>query len=72
MIGIDMKVRFVPSFRDSTVMTPEERKEATVTGTVVYINYEHKMFMVEFEDNGAVFKESFKFSDCGKTVTVCG
>lgn len=72
MIGIDMKAWFVPSYRDSACMTPEERKAATVMGTIVYINYEHKYFTVEFEDGGATFKESFNFSDCGKTVRVRG
>lgn len=72
MIAIDMKAWFVPAFRESTVMTPEERKAATVMGTVVYVNYAHKTFMVEFEDGGGVFKETFKFADCGKTVRVRG
>lgn len=72
MIGIDMKAWFVPSFRDSAIFTPAERKAASVMGTIVYVNYEHKTFMVEFEDNGAIFKETFRFSDCGKSVRVRG
>lgn len=72
MIGIDMKAWFVPSYRDSAIFTPAERKAASVMGTIVYVNYAHKTFMVEFEDNGAMFKESFKFSDCGKAVRVRG
>jgi hypothetical protein len=72
MIGIDMKAWFVPSFRDSDKMTPAERKAAKVMGTIVYINYAHKTFLVEFEDGGETFKETFKFCDCGKTVRVRG
>jgi hypothetical protein len=72
MIGIDMKAWFVPSFRDSDKLTPAERKAATIMGTIVYINYAHKYFTVEFEEGGKVFKESFNFSDCGKTVRVRG
>lgn len=72
MIGIDMKAWFVPSFRDSDKLTPAERKDATIMCTIVYINYAHKFFTVEFEESGKVFKESFNFSDCGKTVRVRG
>jgi hypothetical protein len=72
MIGIDMKAWFVPSFRDSVTLTPEERKAATVMGNIVSVNYAHKTFLVEFEDSGATFKETFNFSDCGKTVRVRG
>ena len=72
MIGIDMKAWFVPSFRDSEKFTPAERKAATIMGSIVYVNYAHKVFTVEFEDNGVAFRESFNFSDCGKTVRVRG
>ena len=72
MIAIDMKAWFVPSFRDIEKLTPAERKAATVMGTIVYVNYAHKTFLVEFEDGGATFKETFNFSDCGKTVRVRG
>jgi hypothetical protein len=72
MIGIDMKAWFVPSFKDSDKLTKEERRAATVMGDIVYVNYAHKYFTAEFEDRGAKFKESFNFSDCGKTVRVRG
>lgn len=72
MIGVGMKAWFVPSYRDNDKFTPEERKYSKVMGTIVYINYEHKYFTVEFEDGGVTSKESFNFSDCGKTVRVRG
>lgn len=72
MIGIDMMARFVPSFLDSKIMTPEERRAAMVRGNIVYVNYARKYFTVEFESNGVKFLESFNFVDCGKTVHVRG
>lgn len=72
MIGIDMKAWFVPAHMDSPVMTPKERKEATVMGNIVYVNYAHKIFTVEFPAGSKLLKETFNFSDCGKTVTVRG
>lgn len=71
MIGIDMLAWFVPSFVP-TPTSAEERKAATVRGHIVYVNYAHKVFMVEWEDGGNTFRESFNFSDCGKSVRVRG
>lgn len=72
MIAIDMMARFVPSFVDSSKLTPEERRVATVRGNIIYVNYAHKYFTVEYESKGVTYKESFNFSDCGKTVHVRG
>ncbi len=72
MITVDMKAWFVPACLGSVTMTPEEKRESTVMGSVVYVNYAHKYFTVEYERKGITFKESFKFVDCGKSVTVRG
>lgn len=72
MIGIDMKAWFVPSFMESDVLTPEERKERTVRGDIIYVNYAHKIFTVAFEAGDKVLKETFNFVDCGKSVRVRG
>lgn len=72
MIGIDMMARFVPSFMESDKLTPEERRELKVWGKIIYVNYAHKYFTVEYNWKGETFKESFNFSDCGKTVHVRG
>lgn len=72
MIGEGMKVRFVPSFNDSVTYTPEERRAATITGTVVYINWVHKCLWVEFDCGGTKQREAFSFMDIGTAVTVCG
>ena len=72
MIGIDMLAWFVPSFMESDKYTPEERRALKVRGTIIYVNYAHKYFTVEYKWKGETFKESFSFSDCGKTVHVRG
>lgn len=72
MIGEGMIVRFVPSFNDSDKYTPAERKAATITGKIDYINWEHRYFTAGWMASGARNRESFKFSEIGKKVKVCG
>ena len=72
MICVDMMARFVPSFMPSGKLEPEEHKARLVRGTIVYVNYAHKYFTVEWEKDGVKYLESFKFVDCGKTVYVRG
>ena len=40
-----------------------------VTGTVVYVNYDHEWFLVEYGEHQ---RTSFKFVDIGREVTICG
>ena len=72
MIAVDMYARFIPSYLSRPIMTTEEKVEATVRGHIVYVNYAHKYFTVEYERNGITYKESFNFTDCGKSVHVRG
>lgn len=72
MMGIGMKVRFVPYFNDSERLTASERRDATLTGKVVYINWEHRWFTVGWTAHDFKFRESFKFSEMGKKVKACG
>jgi plastocyanin len=72
MIGIGMKVRFVPSFADSVTFTPEERRAHTITGKVAWINWEHKTFGAEFQCGRGKMQETFKLSQLGEAVFVCG
>ena len=72
MISEGMKVRFVPSFNNSVVFTPEERNAASITGTIIYINWGHECFWVEFDCGGTKQREAFRFVDIGTAVTVCG
>lgn len=72
MIGEGMKVRFVPHWNDSKTVTPAERKAAMITGTVVLINWENKVFWIEYGLDGRKQKEAFKFCQIGTEVIVCG
>ena len=72
MINVGRKVLFVPGINDSKVLSPEERKPLMITGSVVYINWEHKWFEVEFDCGGTKQRESFKFCDIGSVVKICG
>jgi hypothetical protein len=72
MLGEGMKVRFVPNFADSEKFTPGERRAAQITGEIVFINYEHGNFCVEFDTNGSKQRETFLFRDVGQAVSVIG
>lgn len=72
MIGIGMKVRFVPSFAENATFTPEERMANTITGKVAWINWEHKTFGVEFPCGRDKMKETFKMSQLGEAVKAIG
>lgn len=66
------KVRFVPGTIKCGNYTDDEKLEETVTGTVIYINHEHRYFTAEYEINKSKYKESFKFADLGQAVTKLG
>lgn len=72
MIGEGARVSFVPMYVPSKIFTPEERRSATVIGTVVYINWEHKYFTVEYDCGGSKQRESFRFVDIGSVVNLRG
>lgn len=72
MIGVGMKVCFVPYFLDDKKSALKDRREAAVTAEVAYINWEHRYFTAEWTEGGNTFRESFKFHEIGKNVTVCG
>ena len=71
MITVDEKVQFDP-FEAVTGFASEDNKGTVVTGTVVMVNYANKWFSVEYECGGTKQRISFKFSQIGKDVTVCG
>lgn len=71
MITIDDKVQFDP-FKEITGFASEDNRGNTVTGTVVMVNYRNKWFSVEFECGSDKLLTSFKFSQIGKDVLVCG
>ena len=67
MIQVGQKVEFDP-FEYLTGYGVEDIRGETVTGTVDYVNYEHRWFSVVFENS----RHSFKFHDIGEVVTICG
>ena len=71
MIGQGMKVRFIPATLPSGIFTPAEKKKATIVGTVVYINWEHRYFTAEYDCGETKQYESFKFCDIDENVHIC-
>ena len=69
MITVGDRVKFDP-FEEITGFASECIKGKLVTGTVVYINHEHKWFSVEY--GKPKLRTSFKFWQIGKDVKVCG
>lgn len=69
MIEVGQKVRFDP-FREIKGFGSEANRGTYVTGTVVMVNVPHRWFSVEYGNSR--MRDSFKFSDIGTAVTVCG
>ncbi len=68
MIVVGDTVQFDP-FETMTGFASEDNKGNLVVGTIVYVNYEHKWFSVEY---GNKQRTSFKFCDIGEAVKICG
>lgn len=68
MIGEGMKVRFVPVAQ----ICDGDKHKGSTTGIVVYINWKHKYFTVEYGIEGQKQHESFKFDQVGKDVRIIG
>ena len=68
MISVGAKVRFCPHYM---------RKEhdggnmQRITGTISYVNWNHKVFTVEYKSGDTTQIEAFKFFDIGNAVTIC-
>lgn len=69
MITIDDNVVFDP-FKEITGFASEDNRGKMVAGKVVSVNYEHKWFSVEY--GCPAMRTSFKFSQIGKDVLICG
>lgn len=67
MIEVGQKVRFDP-FATIQGFGSEDNKGNFVIGTVVMVNEPHKWFSVKY----GKMRTSFKFSDIGEEVTICG
>ena len=66
-VDVGTLVAFDPLACISTSSACDYHDEKT-TGTVVYINKPHKWFLVEYGE----LRTSFKFSEIGLAVVVCG
>lgn len=64
-VSVGQKVRFDIL---EGIKRNEEKRPAYAVGTVVYLNVPHGWFSVQY-GNGQ--RASFKFTDIGKTVTLC-
>lgn len=69
MLGEGMKVRFVPFYNLSQHLTNDDNWRNAITGTIIYINWEHHFFTVEYSQNQ---RENFKFHQIGNEVRICG
>ena len=72
MIGLGMKVQFIPAIVPIGIMPTAEKKNAAIVGTVVYINNRHRYFTAEYDCGDTKQRESFNFCDIGEAVTVIG
>jgi len=66
-VEVGQKVRFDP-FIYLQGQLGDFLRGNDVTGTIVYVNYPHGWFSVEYGKQ----RTSFNFVDIGRTVTICG
>ena len=66
-IKMGMKVTFTPGYSPKAEWETDDKE--TVTGTIVDIYWDHRMFVVEY---GYKQKEAFKFTQIGDEVKVNG
>ena len=71
MITIGEKVRFDP-LEEIRFFGSRDQRWGFVEGTVVMVNEPHEWFSVEYECGGVKQRSSFKFSQIGMDVMVCG
>lgn len=70
MIDIGQKMRFIPHWDKGGNDTPEEKREKTVTGKVIYVDRAHRKFTVKYPCGGTELKETLKLTDIGKEIFV--
>ena len=73
MIDIGQKMRFVPYWFKGANDTPQGVREKQTIGKVIYVDREHQKFTVKYSVcGGTQMKETFKLSQIGKDIHVCG
>jgi hypothetical protein len=70
-IKLGQEVRFAP-FEPFTGFGADASRGKLVTGTVVYVNYRHGWFSVEYDCGGTKQRTSFHFDEIGEEVKICG
>ena len=69
MVFVNDRVRFDP-FKGISGFASDSSRGKYVIGTVVYVNYGHKWFSVEY--GCPAMRTSFNFADIGRVVKVIG
>lgn len=70
-VQVGQRVRFDP-FMDVSGFASTDNRGRKQTGTVVMVNVPHKWFSVEYSCWGTKQRTSFKFSQFGRDVLLCG
>lgn len=70
MVYLGQEMRYVPCYSKGENDGEPEKRAKSVTGTVIYVNREHKYFTVESHCGGVVHRESFKFSQIAKDIHI--
>ena len=71
-IKVGTKVSIIPGFSPFADWSLARCDNEYIDGVIVFINWHHKMFTVEFDCGGTKQRESFKFSQLGEEVKICG
>lgn len=71
MVKAGQEVQFDP-FKEITGFASEDNRWQNVTGTVVMVCEQNQWFSVEYDCGGVKQRTSFKFSQIGKDVLICG
>jgi hypothetical protein len=72
MIAVGTSVEYLPYFMVNERDTPEERLSNRIVGKVISVNNAHRFFTVQYMAHGVPIRESFKFSQLGEEVVICG
>jgi hypothetical protein len=72
MIFEGAKVQFIPSINKWTKEGQPETPGKTVTGKITQVNWQNRVFFVEYKLGDSKQTEAFKFFDIGKSVKILG
>ena len=72
MIKLGQEVKFIPTWNIRQYDSKVEKSSKIITGKVIYVNHQHRTFIVEYPCGGTMQKETFKFSDIGEDIHTVG